>query len=97
MHVKEAISVAKSYVRDVYAEEELLNVGLEETEFDGSSQCWSITIGFSRAWNTPRTRAQEVLKTMGALPALRRTYKVVTIAADGEVVSMKDKDLAEEN
>jgi hypothetical protein len=36
----------------------------------------NITLGFSRPWNTPRTRAQEVLENLGGITPLKRAYKV---------------------
>ncbi len=95
MDVKAAIAIAKDYLKDVYADEQLSNIGLEETEYNEATKRWSITLGFSRPWNTPRTRAQEVLESMGAVTSLRRTLKIVTIGQDGAVVSMKNPSPAE--
>ncbi len=95
MDVKDAIKVAKDYVNEVLAEEQVTNLGLEETEFDPASGCWNITLGFSRPWNTPRTRAQEVLENLGAVSSLRRSYKVLAISPGGEVLSMKNGPKAE--
>ncbi len=36
-------------------------------------------------------RAQEVLESLGAFSPLKRAYKVVTIADDGTVLSMKNR------
>jgi hypothetical protein len=36
-------------------------------------------------------RAQEVLENLGAVSPLKRSFKVVTIADDGTVLSMKDR------
>jgi hypothetical protein len=51
----------------------------------------NITLGFSRSWNTPRTRAQEVLENLGGITPLKRAYKVISISDDGKVISMKDR------
>jgi len=51
----------------------------------------NITLGFSRSWNTPRTRAQEVLENLGGITPLKRAYKVIRISDDGKVISMKDR------
>jgi hypothetical protein len=91
MDVKEAISTAKRYVEDVYADEGVTNLGLEEVEYDAEAGSWLVTLGFSRPWNTPRTRAQEVLEKLGAAGPLRRSYKVVTVADNGMVLSMKGR------
>ena len=89
MDVKTAVDLAKTYILDVFADEHITNLGLDETEYDQASKTWIITFGFSRPWNTPRTRAQEILEILGAASALRRTYRSVTISEDGNVISMK--------
>jgi len=89
--VKEAIARAKDYVKDIYAEEAVTNLGLEEVEHPAHTGNWVVTLGFSRPWNTPRTRAQEVLENLGAVSPLKRSYKVITIADDGTVLSMKNR------
>jgi hypothetical protein len=91
MDVKEAIAAAKTYLKDIYAEEEVTNLGLEEVEHIAQAGVWAVTLSFSRPWNTPRTRAQEVLENLGAVSPLKRSFKVVTIADDGTVLSMKDR------
>jgi uncharacterized protein YdeI (YjbR/CyaY-like superfamily) len=95
MDVKEAIAAAKNYVRDVYSEEEVTNLGLEEVEHVQAVGNWVVTLGFSRPWNTPRTRAQEVLENLGAVSPLKRSYKVITISDDGTVLSMKNRARAD--
>ncbi len=90
MDVKEAIKVAKDYINEVLADEQVTNLGLEETEYDPGTGRWNITPGFSRPWNTPRTRAQEVLGSLGAVSSLRRSYKVIAISDEGRVLSMKN-------
>lgn len=52
MKVQEAVAKAKEYVRDVYADEKIRFVGLEEIEW--SDDVWRITIGFSRPWDLPQ-------------------------------------------
>jgi uncharacterized protein YdeI (YjbR/CyaY-like superfamily) len=91
MDVKQAIETAKTYVKDIYADEEVTNLGLEEIEHAQQAGNWVVTLGFSRPWNTPRTRAQEVLENLGAVSPLKRSYKVITIADDGTVLSMKNR------
>jgi hypothetical protein len=90
MNDNEAIAAAKKYVGAIYADEPVTNLGLEEIEYVRSSGTWLVTLSFSRPWNTPRTRAQEILENMGASSSLKRSYKVVTIADDGTVLSMKN-------
>jgi hypothetical protein len=93
MNALEAIATAKKYLNEVFREEDITAITLEETENLGDR--WIVTVGFSRPWNTPRTRAQEVLENLGAMTALRRAQKVVTILNDGTVISMKDRQRAD--
>jgi hypothetical protein len=95
MDVKEAIAAAKKYLNEVYAEEQVTNLGLEEVETPLAANNWVITLSFSRPWNTPRTRAQEVLENLGAVSSLKRSYKVITMADDGTVLSMRDRAKAD--
>ena len=92
MNTREAVSAAKSYLKEVYADERITDISLEEIESLGDR--WIVTLGFSRPWNTPRTRAQEVLENIGAASPLRRAEKVITLFEDGRAPSMKDKPRA---
>ncbi len=65
MNVKDAIQIAKNYVSEVFADEQVTNVRLEETERDTDAGRWIITLGFSRSWNIPGTQAREVLESIG--------------------------------
>jgi hypothetical protein len=87
----EAIAAAKDYLKKIYADEQITNLGLEEIEHSATSGNWVITLAFSRPWNTPRTRAQEVLETIGGLSPLKRSYKTITMGGDGTVLSMKNR------
>lgn len=91
MDVKEAIQKTKTYIGDLFADEHISNLGLEEVDYDKKRDAWAITLAFSRPWNTPRTKAQEVLEQLGSASSLKRSYKVVTISKDGDIVSMKDR------
>ena len=51
MDVKKASQTAKDYLLDLFEGEEIMNIGLEEIEFDNSSKNWSVTVGFSRPWD----------------------------------------------
>ncbi len=50
MDVKKAVRAAKAYIIDLiidlYADESIENVGLEEVKFHDQSAAWEITIGF---------------------------------------------------
>lgn len=88
MDVKQAAKEAKKYLLGLYSDEELTNVGLEEVEFENSTGSWKITIGFSRPWD----HKSALLTALGdQRPA--RSYKVVRIDDDGDVISVIDRVL----
>lgn len=86
MDVKQAIALAKKYVVEVFADEGVFNIGLEEVEFTGST--WEVTIGFSRQWDKPpRNPFSAALGTdQPDLRGVNRTYKVVEVNDDAEQV-----------
>jgi|EndMetStandDraft_2_1072991.scaffolds.fasta_scaffold936568_1 hypothetical protein len=92
MELKEAIALAKHHIKDVFAEEQIDELGLEEVEFDDATQNWMITIGFSRPWGTERVA--------GIPPRMfpsKRDYKVVKISDNNKkVLSIKNREPAAE-
>ena len=86
MDAKEASRRAKQYVSQVYIDETIADVGLEEVEFDEPANLWRVTIGFSRPWNTKNTVA--IALDRGRF---ERSYKVVCIDDEGNVMSLKDR------
>ena len=91
MDVKEAARTAKTYVTELFAEENICEVGLEEVEFDVGSQRWKITVGFSRPWDWDRTN-NLTATLVDRRPA--RSYKVVRINdRTGRVDSLTDRFL----
>ena len=94
MDIKEAVGTAKSYVVDLFSDEEITDVGLEEVVFDEPAGDWRVTIGFSRRWNRPN--AADIPVLIRRHNRLDRSYKMVRIkASDGRVVSLTDRLLAE--
>ena len=88
MDVKEAVSVAKGYLTEVFEEERITDIGLEEIEFRSSDSTWEITLGFSRPWD------QRIGALLRERQAPARSYKVVRIKDhSGEVQSLKDRIL----
>jgi hypothetical protein len=87
MNAKEAIAAAKTYVADLYSQEGIANLGLEEVAFDQQHHQWLVTLGFSRSWEGPGA-----LSIAAGFPR-PRAYKVVTVAdRDGDVVSIKNRE-----
>ncbi len=93
METLEAIAAAKKYLQEVFADEKITDISLEEIENLGDR--WRLVLAFSRPWNTPRTRAQEVLEQIGAASPARRSYKTLVLLDDGSVQSMKDRQTAD--
>ena len=89
MDVKEAVRTAKSYLVDLFEDEQITNVGLEEVLFDEESAVWRITIGFSRSWDL---KGPLSVTMAGASPD--RSYKMLSISdATGKVESLRDRVL----
>jgi hypothetical protein len=92
VNVNEAVSVAKKHVSDLFAEERVTNLGLEEVEFNDSEQAWLITLGFSRPWDEPKNTIAAITQQV-AYP--RRVFKLVRVKdATGEVLSVKRREVA---
>lgn len=90
MNVKEAVKLAKDHILDLFSDEEISNLGLEEVEFDYDSHVWHVTIGFSRPWDTPPNALAAIQQQ---LSTPRRTYKVVSIQDKTcEIQSIKNRE-----
>ena len=84
MDVKEAVETAKTYVTDLFGSEGVMNVGLEEVEFDDSLESWKVTVGFSRPWDHKNAMTAALGDSRPA-----RSYKIVRISdGDGSVMSI---------
>lgn len=89
MDVKEAVARAKQHIADLYADEQISNLGLEEVEFYEADKTWSVTVGFSRPWDSIRN----VVTAISGDVTPRRSYKVVKISdASGGVLSVKARE-----
>jgi hypothetical protein len=75
MDVREAVKSAKDWVLDVMKDEQPVNLGLEEVEFDDTKQTWKITLGFSRPWNSTKN----ALSTLTGEAAPRRAYRTILV------------------
>ena len=93
MDVKAVAQRAKTYVVDLFDDEEISNVGLEEVEFDDALDRWIVTVGFTRPWDQ-----KNVLTAALGEGQSGRSYKVLHIAdTDGRVLSLKDRVLRNQN
>lgn len=104
MDVKEAARTAREYITDLFADENVKHVGLEEVKFDDLSEVWHITIGFSRPWEFPEDppppsfASGSVLDELNPPPLTQRSYKIVSVRDnDGRVLSVMNRALADHN
>lgn len=89
MDAKLAVATAKSYIQDLFGDEQISNTGLEEIQYEDVPGRWKITVGFTRPWDGPRNVYDAIRQA--TLPA--RSYKVVTISdEDGKVISVTNRD-----
>lgn len=86
MDVKEAVKTAKQHVAELFHEEGIYFVGLEEVKFDTDSHEWLVTVGFERRWDrTPRP-----IRT-ALIPNPKRIYKLVRMNdKNGEILALTD-------
>ncbi len=92
--VKEAVKIARDFATELYQDEEVSNIGLEEVNFDETTQQWAVTIGF----DTNRKKVSRPNKPLSIIGNLNnevseepiRAYKVIRLdAVDGEFKGMK--------
>ena len=89
MEVKEAVQTAKEYIIDLFGDEAITGVGLEEVDLDMGSKNWKITIGFYRPLSHRGT-----LTTVFGKQHEARSYKVVSIdKQSGRVSAVTDRVL----
>ena len=85
MNVKEAIGFAKQHARDVFADESMSDLGVEEVEHDG--EYWRITLGLSRPWDRTKPASTAIL---GEEKPPNRSYHVFTVSdKDGSLINTK--------
>ncbi len=90
--VKNAVSAAIAYVKELYEGVALRDVLLEEIEYSNATDKWLVTIGFS----LPETKevSSPVIFPVKTSRELSRRYKTVVIdAVSGTPDSMKIRDV----
>jgi len=88
---EEAVRAAKKWLAQVYADESIARIALEEVRFrDGN---WEITLGFNRL---DPDAVEHNVKAIEDLYARRlRVYKVLVVAGnDNHVLEMRDREVA---
>lgn len=93
--VKQAVEAATAYARQLFPDEELRHLRVEEVELSSDEQVWNITLG----WVEPAVRENKgslLLSTgTGELQKLPRVYKVFRVEAEtGTVHGMKMREVA---
>lgn len=88
MDVKEAVQTARDYVADLFADEGITDIQLEEVLLTDLEDDVQITIGFIRPWGED---TGELVERLGL--QRERTYKVVHIGDDGRVKAVTDRVL----
>lgn len=90
MDVKEAMNTARDYINAMFADEEIMQLGLEEVMYNPDAGQGRITFSFVRPWYRQNTMAvNSGLKTP-------RSYKVVHIHdSDGKVAALTNRLLPE--
>jgi hypothetical protein len=87
--VKQAVRSAESYARELYQQDELRHLRLEEVEMSDDGREWKVTLG----WLEPAV-SRNGLIVNGGVHRLPRVYKRFEVDAEtGTVKSMKIRDL----
>ena len=93
MEMKKAVALAKVYILDLYADEGIDEVGLEEIEYDEAQKIWKVTVGFRRPWGR-EPKSEGPLASLSRLSYRERWYKAVEMSdEDGRLISVKDRIL----
>ena len=86
MDIKEAVKTAKQHVVELFEDEGIYYVGLEEIKFETDSHEWLVTVGFERRWDRTPGPISAML-----VPNTKRTYKLVRIDdKNGEILALTD-------
>jgi hypothetical protein len=89
---KTAVGNAVAYVSDMYKDEHITDVLLEEIEMNEAETAWRVTVGFTRVMPMNPLLAGDLAK-MFSLKG-DRLYKVIEVdAVNGAVRSMKIRDI----
>ena len=93
MDVKQAAQTARKYVADVFADDGISYIALEEVAFDAGSDVWKITLSFLRPTGT-RNSLEVIAPELSPGKNVRRSYKIVNVDdQSGRVISVKHRVL----
>jgi hypothetical protein len=89
LKIEQVVQICKDYVRRVFADEQITNLGLEEIEFDPATEHWRVTLGFSRPWDV----SPNALMIIGGKADIKRDYKVLIVSDKlASVVSIRNRN-----
>jgi hypothetical protein len=88
-----AVRAAKKWLTEVYADERIDRIGLEEVRWrDGN---WEITLGFNRSDYDNAATSPPPLEMTELYSRRSRVYKVLVVAGnDNHVMEMRDREVA---
>jgi hypothetical protein len=93
MDVKEAVAAAKNYLSDLFSNEGLENIRLEEVEYDDANASWNITLGFLRRRQAPLDGLMASVLSGIDRQYEPREYKIVRISDSSSTVkSVKNRE-----
>lgn len=89
MEVRDAVARAKAHLAQVFADEPIAGIELEEVVRDDSGRSWDVTLGLVR----PRQADPAARNYLAELlAASRRSLKVVKVAEpDGRLISITNR------
>ena len=101
MNVKDAAKIAIAHIVELFKDEKLSNVGLEEASYNEDKKNWEVTVGFSRPWDYPNYHKLDSwgYRKPGLITGLqpsapKRQYKIVHIDPKaGEVKSVTIREV----
>lgn len=87
--VKEAIQISRNYLSELYRNDEIRDLSLEEVELSEDNRFWLVTLTFTQQLTQPLNPIEAMTG-----PKYARLTKEVKIDADtGQVRSMKNKKI----
>ena len=82
---KKIVEAAKTYVRELYGSEPVVDLSLEEIYRTGPGNRWIVTLSLAR-----KTSQNDLIAGLGG--TLRRSIKQVELDSNGVPKSMKDRE-----
>ena len=88
--VKQAVSKAMDYLKDMYQTDSFKDVLLEEVDLSEDNKFWYVTIGFTRGQES--TSGGPMATLIGQSSEFKREYKVFQIdSKTGDLRSMRSR------